>query len=246
MFRMRMISVLALTKNEEQDLRGCLDSVEWSDDVHGFDLFSTERTAEIARSAGAQVTQRVFDGYASQRNAAPASLPFRHEWIFLPDADGRPTPELIEEMQRAAAAAPAEVAAFRVRRRDFLNGRWLKYAQISPFCIHLVRRGRAHSLTMGSHCIVSQGAYICGATHQYSTREFRLVHFPMRLGAYSWIWARATVNPGVNVGAGAILALGSVATQDPEPFGICAGIPARKVKERLRSGVPMTDDQPGL
>jgi len=98
-------------------------------------------------------------------------------------------------------------------------------------------------LYLGSHCIVSQGAYLCGATHEYNTPEFRLVHFPMRLGAYSWICARATVNPGVNVGAGAILGLGSVATRDLEPFGIYAGIPARKVKMRLRSAVPMTDEE---
>ncbi|HLJ79829.1 MAG TPA: hypothetical protein VKT75_20605, partial [Acidobacteriaceae bacterium] len=98
-------------------------------------------------------------------------------------------------------------------------------------------------LSMGSHCIVSQGAYICGATHEYNDPAFRLVHFPMRLGPYSWVCARATVNPGVNVGAGAILALGSVATRDLEPFGIYAGIPARKVKERLRKAVPMTDEE---
>lgn len=90
----------------------------------------------------------------------------------------------------------------------------------------------------GSHAIVSQGAYICGATHLYNEPEFRLVSFPMRLGAYSWICARAAVNPGVNVGEGAILALGSVATKDLEPFGIYAGVPARKVKERLRSAIP--------
>lgn len=93
-------------------------------------------------------------------------------------------------------------------------------------------------LFMGSHCIVSQGAYICGATHEYDDLSFRLVHFPMRLGAYSWICARAAVNPGVNVGNGAILALGAVATRDLEPFGIYAGIPARKVKERPRNSVP--------
>lgn len=101
-------------------------------------------------------------------------------------------------------------------------------------------------LTMGSYCVVSQGAYLCGATHEYNDPAFRLVHFPMRLGPYSWICARATVNPGVNVGAGAILALGSVATRDLEPFGIYAGIPARKVRQRLRAAVPMTDEQLGL
>jgi putative colanic acid biosynthesis acetyltransferase WcaF len=91
---------------------------------------------------------------------------------------------------------------------------------------------------VGSHAIVSQGAYICGATHLYNEPGFQLVSFPMRLGAYSWICARAAVNPGVNVGDGAILALGSVATKDLEPFGIYAGIPARKVKERSRDAVP--------
>ena len=101
-------------------------------------------------------------------------------------------------------------------------------------------------LFMDSHCIVSQGAYICGATHEYNDPAFRLVHFPMRLGAYSWICARATVNPGINVGAGAILALGSVATRDLEPFGIYAGIPARKVKDRLRTAVPISNEQLGL
>jgi putative colanic acid biosynthesis acetyltransferase WcaF len=93
-------------------------------------------------------------------------------------------------------------------------------------------------LYVGSHCIVSQGAYICGATHEYNDPSFRLVHFPMRLGAYSWICARAAVNPGINVGNGAILALGAIATRDLEPFGIYAGIPAHKVKERPRNAVP--------
>ena len=93
-------------------------------------------------------------------------------------------------------------------------------------------------LTIGSHCIVSQDAYICGATHAYNDPAFPLVHFPMRLGAYAWICARATVCPGVNVGDGAVLALGAVATRDLEPFGIYAGVPARKVKERDRAAVP--------
>lgn len=90
----------------------------------------------------------------------------------------------------------------------------------------------------GSHAIVSQGAYVCGATHLYNQPEFRMVSFPMRIGAYAWICARAIVAPGVNIGEGAILGLGSVATKDLEPFGIYAGSPARKVKQRERTSVP--------
>ena len=65
-----MISVLILTKNEAQDLPGCLASVAWSDDVQVFDSFSTDQTVAIAQAAGANVVQRRFDDYAAQRNAA--------------------------------------------------------------------------------------------------------------------------------------------------------------------------------
>jgi putative colanic acid biosynthesis acetyltransferase WcaF len=91
---------------------------------------------------------------------------------------------------------------------------------------------------LGSHAIVSQGAYVCGATHLYNEPSFKLVSFPMKIGAYAWICARAMVSPGVNVGEGAILGLGSVATKDLEPFWIYAGAPAKKVKERERAAVP--------
>ena len=136
------ISVLILTRNEERDLPGALASVAWSDDVHVFDSYSTDATVEIARTAGAQVTSRVFDDYATHRNAAFA-LPFKHPWLFLLDADERPTPELSAEMQRVVLEAPANTAGFRLRRRDFLFGTWLKHAQISPYYIRLVRPERA-------------------------------------------------------------------------------------------------------
>lgn len=93
-------------------------------------------------------------------------------------------------------------------------------------------------LTIGSHAVISQGAYLCGATHLYNEPSFRLVSYPMRIGAYAWVCARATVSPGVNVGDGAVLALGAIATKDLEPFGVYAGVPARRVKERDRTAVP--------
>jgi glycosyltransferase involved in cell wall biosynthesis len=137
------VSVLILTLNEEQDLPGCLDSVAWSDDIHVFDSNSTDRTAEIARTRGAAVTARAFDTYARQRNAA-LQLAFRHPWVLVLDADERATRELSEEIQRVTAAAPANIGAFRIRRRDFLWGTWLKHAQLTPFYVRLLRIGRVH------------------------------------------------------------------------------------------------------
>jgi len=137
------VSVLILTLNEEQDLPGCLDSVGWSDDIHVFDSNSTDRTQEIARARSATVTTRTFDSYARQRNAS-VQLPFRHPWVLVLDADERATPELSAEVQRVAAEAPANVGAFRIRRRDFLWGTWLKHAQLTPYYVRLLRVGRVH------------------------------------------------------------------------------------------------------
>jgi glycosyltransferase involved in cell wall biosynthesis len=137
------VSVLILTLNEEQDLPGCLDSVAWSDDIYVFDSNSTDRTAEIARARGATVATRTFDTYARQRNAA-MQLPFRHAWVFVLDADERATPELSLEVPRTAAEAPADVNAFRIRRRDFLWGTWLKHAQLTPYYVRLLRVGKVH------------------------------------------------------------------------------------------------------
>ncbi len=135
-----MISVLILTRNEEQDLPGCLESVAWSDDVHVFDSFSTDRTAEIARAAGAHVTQRAFDGYASQRNAALRTLPFRHEWLLMLDADERPTLTLVEEMRRAVTEPVPGVNAYRIPiAYFFLDGSRLRHAQTTQLFLRLVR-----------------------------------------------------------------------------------------------------------
>ena len=85
-----------------------------------------------------------------------------------------------------------------------------------------------------SHAILSQDAYLCGATHEYNDPAFPLIAYSMRIGRYAWVCARASVAPGVNVGEGAVLALGSVATRDLEPWTVNAGVPAVKIKERNR------------
>ncbi|HJY77452.1 MAG TPA: glycosyltransferase family 2 protein [Burkholderiales bacterium] len=136
-----MISILVLTKNEERDLPGCLDSVAWSDDIHVYDSFSEDRTVEIARGRGATVTQRAFDNWAAHQNWGLANIRFRHPWVFYIDADERVTAELATTA-REAARAPADKVAFRVRRRDFLRDTWLRHVQVSPWYLRLFRPER--------------------------------------------------------------------------------------------------------
>jgi putative colanic acid biosynthesis acetyltransferase WcaF len=90
-------------------------------------------------------------------------------------------------------------------------------------------------VTLGSHAILSQGAFLCGATHDYDDPAFPLLAYTMHIGAYAWVCARASVAPGVQVGEGAVLGLGSVATRNLDPWTVYAGAPAVKVKERRRA-----------
>lgn len=86
----------------------------------------------------------------------------------------------------------------------------------------------------GSHAIVSQSAFLCGATHDYDDPAFPLIAHTMRFGAYSWVCARASVAPGVSIGEGAVLGLASVATRDLDPWTVYAGAPARPIRQRQR------------
>lgn len=174
-----MISVLILTKNEQRDLPECLKSVAWSDDVHVFDSYSTDETVAIAKAAGAKVTQRVFDNYAAHRNAGMTELKFKYPWLFLLDADERPTPELSREMQQAVLGAGEDISGFRLRRRDFLFGTWLKHAQISPFYIRLVRPERARYTRAINEVIEVEG--------RIGELGYPLDHFPFSKGIAHWV-----------------------------------------------------------
>jgi glycosyltransferase involved in cell wall biosynthesis len=131
-----MISVLILTKNEEQDLPGCLESVRWCDDIRVFDSFSTDRTVEIALKTGANVVQRQFDDWSSHQNWGLANIPFRHPWVFYLDADERVTPELRANLFQAVRD-PAQHVAFSLTRRDFWGKRWLRHVVASSSYIRL-------------------------------------------------------------------------------------------------------------
>jgi glycosyltransferase involved in cell wall biosynthesis len=173
-----MVSVLILTKNEEKDLPGCLQSVSWSDDVHVFDSFSTDSTVQVARDAGAFVTQRVFDNWAAHQNWAMANIPFKYPWVFYLDADERMTPDLIRAV-RSAALNPGECVAFRVRRRDFFLGRWLKHVQASPLYLRLLRPGKMRYERLVNPISLPQGPV--GQISGF------LDHFPFSKGVGAWL-----------------------------------------------------------
>ncbi len=87
-------------------------------------------------------------------------------------------------------------------------------------------------MALASHVILSQGAFLCGATHDYNDPAFPLLAFRMEIDRYAWICARAMVAPGVHVGEGAVLGMGAVATRDLDPWTVYGGNPAVPVRSR--------------
>jgi len=86
---------------------------------------------------------------------------------------------------------------------------------------------------IGDHCCLSQGAYICTGSHDWADRAFELVSRPIIIEDHAWIAAHAKVAPGVRVGEGAVLCLGSVATQELESWTVYLGVPAKPIKKRI-------------
>lgn len=118
------VSVVILTRNEEKNIRDCLESVKWADEIIILDDYSVDGTLEIARSYGARVIQRRWDieeihrhyGYSRAENA----------WVLSLDADERVTPELAQEIIRVIRGKP-EYDVYTISRRTYIGPHWVKY-----------------------------------------------------------------------------------------------------------------------
>jgi len=145
-----MISVIILTKNEEQDLPACLESVRWSDDVHVLDSGSTDRSLEIARDYQAKISSHPFSSFGQQRNHALDHLAIKHPWILFLDADEIVTPAFRTSMESAISSAAPGVAGYYCCWKMILEGRWLKHCDSFPkWQFRLMRKGRARFTDFG-------------------------------------------------------------------------------------------------
>lgn len=143
------VSVLVPIKNESANLRKCLDSVKWADEIFLVDSQSTDGSIEIAQEYGAQVAQFHFNGtWPKKKNWALENLPFRNEWVFILDADEVLPPGAEEEFARAITDA-GEMAGYWVNRRFLFMGRWLRYSYYPNWNLRLFRHslGRYEKLT---------------------------------------------------------------------------------------------------
>jgi len=135
---MSRLSTITLALNEEHNIVACLASVAWADErIVVLDPRTTDRTAELARQAGARVVERAFVNFADQHQAALALA--THDWVFSIDADERATPELAQEI-RQAIEQPSPVGWW-VPRYNIIWGRQIRHTGWYPdYQLRLMRR----------------------------------------------------------------------------------------------------------
>ena len=122
---MEKLTLILITKNEEADLPGCLDSLgDLAAQTVLVDDFSTDHTTEIARSRGVEVFQRRWDGFGPQKQFALEKS--RHEWVLNIDADERLTPGLRDEIRRTLDSSPG-FNGYRLPFRHVFMGRTLRF-----------------------------------------------------------------------------------------------------------------------
>jgi len=144
------VSTIIFTLNEEIHLPGCLDSLKWCDDIIVVDSYSTDRTEAICRSAGTRFFQHEFEGFGTQRNWALDHTKPKYDWILILDADERVPVELAMEIREVAQSSPERVGAYRLKRRFYMWGRWLRYSSLYPtWVVRLIRKDRVRYINRG-------------------------------------------------------------------------------------------------
>lgn len=125
------ISILVPARNERTNIEACLASCQFADEVVVVDSASTDGTPELAARLGATVIPFHWNGaFPKKKNWALRNVAWRHEWVFILDADERITPELADELRRVVAAPSAD--GYYVNRRFWFLDGWLRHCGYYP------------------------------------------------------------------------------------------------------------------
>ena len=125
------ITGIVITFNEEERIAEAIASLSCCDEVLVVDSESTDRTRDIARTLGARVIERAWQGYSSQKNFAAEQT--ANDWILSIDADERLSVELADEiLQWKKSVRSGSAVAWSMPRRAFYLGRWIKHSGWYP------------------------------------------------------------------------------------------------------------------
>ena len=126
--------------NEEINIKDCINSVTWCDDIVVLDSLSNDNTIKIAKENGARIIHRKFDDFSSHRNFAINEIDFKNKWVFHLDADERFNDELKTECFKKIEND--NKSAYFVPNKIYFYGKWIKHCTQYPYPqVRLIKLG---------------------------------------------------------------------------------------------------------
>lgn len=165
------ITVCIIAGNEEDNIRRCLESVLWADEIVVLDSFSKDRTKEIAMEYTERVVQHRWLGYIGQKALAKSLA--RSPWVMFVDADEEVSDELRREILRTfEAGIPDHVAGFDFPRMVWFLGRWIRHGEWYPdIKLRLFRKSRGNCGGTEPHdriYVSGSVQHLSGPLHHYT------------------------------------------------------------------------------
>jgi len=182
------LSIIIITKNEEAQIKDCLESVRFADEIILVDSGSTDKTLSIARAYATRIIETDWKGYSGTKMIALEAA--TGDWILWLDADERVQPSLQEEIQEVTKTGA--VAGYYIARKAIFLGRWIKHCGWYPgYVIRLFKKEGARF----SENLVHESVYIDGpAAHLKSPlihyTDTSLDHYFIKFNKYTTLAAR--------------------------------------------------------
>lgn len=132
---MDKLSVIIITKNEAENIRACVESIAWADEIIVVDSGSSDKTVDICRELGASVYVHDWPGFGMQKNRALNYA--SHAWVLSIDADEQVTVQLRSAIQAVLDNRDGKCAAYRISRLSSYCGRFMRHSGWYPD--HIVR-----------------------------------------------------------------------------------------------------------
>jgi glycosyltransferase involved in cell wall biosynthesis len=189
------ISVAIITQNEELNIRECLESVRWADEIVVVDNGSTDQTRQVCQDFAARVYIEEWKGFARQKNSAIEKT--RNEWVLSLDADERVTPELRQEIERVLKSdSPTE--GYFIARKNFFLGHWIKHCGWYPdYNLRLFRKSQGRFLERAVHERVEIQGKVGYLKNPLEHKTYRsLSDFLKRMDGYSSLAASEMFREG--------------------------------------------------
>ena len=159
---MVMLSVIIITKNEAANIRACIESVAWANEIIVVDSGSSDATVEICHELGAQVNAHEWLGFGKQKNRALCYA--TNEWVLSIDADERVTPELQSQLIKAIEDDSED--GLYVPRLSQFCGRFIHHSGWYPdYVLRLFKREKGHF----SDDLVHESVILQGRTGRLSS-----------------------------------------------------------------------------